>query len=189
MQQVAFKGLSHYPSLSFSFSLFAVTGSCFFIFSSALKASAGYFAKSSIVEGTASPQRGNFSIMLKKWKLLMSLLQESFIQTMLIFVCVCLRTPYQTVCLGVPACACIRTCAWPPLCACVFLRYLCSTFCRWFNGADHRGNHGRAAAVTARDERLHCHLWAARPIREPGACLCTVGGGEMHCEQRASVST
>lgn len=37
--------------------LFAVTGSCFFIFSSALKASAGYLAKSSIVEGRKSSQR------------------------------------------------------------------------------------------------------------------------------------
>lgn len=38
--------------------LVAVTGSCFFIFSSALKASAGYLAKSSIVEGRMSTQRG-----------------------------------------------------------------------------------------------------------------------------------
>lgn len=36
---------------------FVVTGSCFFIFSSALKASAGYLAKSSIVEGRMPPQR------------------------------------------------------------------------------------------------------------------------------------
>lgn len=35
----------------------AVTGSCFFIFSSALKASAGYLAKSSIVEGRMPAQR------------------------------------------------------------------------------------------------------------------------------------
>lgn len=32
----------------------SVTGSCFFVFSSALKASAGYMAKSSIVEGRMS---------------------------------------------------------------------------------------------------------------------------------------
>lgn len=41
-----------------------------------------------------------------------------FIQTMLIFVCVCLCTLYQIVCLGVPTCACIcvrgRRCA--PVC-------------------------------------------------------------------------
>ena len=36
------------------FLFIAVTGSCFFIFSSALKASAGYLAKSSIVEGKLS---------------------------------------------------------------------------------------------------------------------------------------
>lgn len=57
-----------------------------------------------------------------------------------------------------------------------------SPLCRWANGADHHGNNGRATAVTAGDERLQCHLWTARPIREPGASLCTVGGGEMHCE-------
>lgn len=53
---------------------------------------------------------------------------------------------------------------------------------RWANGADHRGNHGGAPSITTGDERPHRHLWTAGPIREPGACLCTVGGGEMHCE-------
>lgn len=60
---------------------------------------------------------------------------------------------------------------------------------RWAYGSDHCGNHGRASTVTPGDERLHCHLWAARSIRQPGACLYTVGGGEMHSEQGVSVST
>lgn len=65
--------------------------------------------------------------------------------------------------------------------SCVF-PVLLSPLLRWANGADHRGNHGGAPSVPTGDERLHCHLWAARPIREPGAGLCTVGGGEMLCE-------
>lgn len=54
----------------------------------------------------------------------MSLPQECFIQTMLIFVYVRLCTPYQTVCQGVPACACTcvrgRRCA--PVCfSCIYV--------------------------------------------------------------------
>lgn len=41
----------------------AVTGSCFFIFSSALKASAGYLAKSSIVEGRMPAQRSRVRLL------------------------------------------------------------------------------------------------------------------------------
>lgn len=67
------------------------------------------------------------------------------------------------------------------VCLCVSPVSLFPLF-RWANGADHCGNHGGAASVATGDERLHCHLWTARPIRQPGARLCTVGGGEMHCE-------
>lgn len=51
----------HYNQITINllFLLFAVTGSCFFIFSSALKASAGHLAKSSIVEGTISTYKGD----------------------------------------------------------------------------------------------------------------------------------
>ncbi|XP_055077359.1 zinc finger FYVE domain-containing protein 9 isoform X2 [Periophthalmus magnuspinnatus] len=106
-----------------------VTGSCFFIFSSALKASAGYLAKSSIVEGSSTST----------------------------FVCLpCTCVPFLFCC--------------PPLCP------------RWPHGADHRGDYGRTEAVATGDERLHCHLWKARPVREPGACLCTVGGGKVQGE-------
>ncbi|XP_026013887.1 zinc finger FYVE domain-containing protein 9 isoform X4 [Astatotilapia calliptera] len=106
-----------------------VTGSCFIIFSSALKASAGYLAKSSVVEDCLSRR------VSPHW---------------CVFVCV---SPVSL-----------------------------SPLRRWANGADHRGNHGGAPSITTGDERPHCHLWTAGPIREPGACLCTVGGGEMHCE-------
>lgn len=52
---VAVKALMAVPLCSCVF--IVVTGSCFFIFSSALKASAGYLAKSSIVEGRMPAQR------------------------------------------------------------------------------------------------------------------------------------
>lgn len=76
------------------------------------------------------------------------------------------------------------------LCECVRVLFLfyCPPLCpRWPHGADHCGDHGRAAAVVTGDERLHCHLREARPIGEPGACLCTVGGGEVPSEQGVSV--
>lgn len=57
-----------------------------------------------------------------------------------------------------------------------------STLHRWADGADHRGNHGGAAQGDARDEGLHRYLRTSRPIREPGAGVCAVGGGQMHCE-------
>lgn len=52
----------------------------------------------------------------------MSQPQECFIQTMFIFVYVCLCTPYQTVCLGMPACACTRVRGCAPVCfSCIYV--------------------------------------------------------------------
>ena len=52
--------------VTFSLSLvFAVTGACFFVFSGALKASSGYLAKTSIVEGenyVCGPLKDNFML-------------------------------------------------------------------------------------------------------------------------------
>lgn len=76
---------------------------------------------------------------------------------------------------------CESECQSVAVCLCVSPVLLSPLF-RWINGANHRGNHGRASPITTGDERLHCHLWTARPIREPGACMCAVGGGKMHCQ-------
>ncbi len=117
----------------------AVTGSCFFIFSSALKASAGYLAKSSIVEGRTSNQRGvtitlTFSCVLAGNSLFTFMLSSAcqpkncFIQIVLICVC-CVSVYILTDCLcrrvymsmHVSECVCV----WPLVSVCVFLLYRC----------------------------------------------------------------
>lgn len=70
----------------------------------------------------------------------------------------------------------------PLVSVCVFFLYCCPLLLRWAYGAGHRGDHGGDPPVAPGDERLHRHMRAARPTRESGACLFTVGGGEVHCE-------
>lgn len=102
---------------------------------------------------------------------------------------VCLIRPLLTSILSVCLCISNKLCVQACLSTCVRALVSCSYFAvpplcpRRPHGADHRGDHGGAAAVATGDERLHCHLREARPIGEPGACLCTVGGGEVQSEQ------
>lgn len=173
--------------LSFAF-FFSVTGSCFFIFSSALKASAGYLAKSSIVEGKISTYRrdlNDFHILPAGRKFIIYVWKKKVkypcLKTVLsgmwwsLYMCLSGRVNVlMHVSMGLFVCSsCI---AVPPL-------------LRWAYGAGHRGNHGGGSQVAPRDERLHSHMWAARPIKEPGARLFTVGGGEMCSEQGVGVYT
>lgn len=91
-------------------SCLSVTGSCFFIFSSALKPSGGYLAKSSIVEGRTSAKKRRFIIsnillagnsLLRFSKVYHSCLKNGFIQSLLVFVCVCLCTFKRCLCRSV----------------------------------------------------------------------------------------
>lgn len=105
--------------------------------------------------------------------------------------CVCLLTCDQVVCvcLHVDAreCASVSPCCWR-----LSVRSSCiavPSSCRRPHGAGHRGNHGGDPPVAPGDEGLQHHMRATGPIREPGACLFTMGGGEVLCEQRVSVFT